>query len=66
MTLHEKCIDINHSINASYSTDTSCSDKEYYVDNLKSIKNKNIDDKYKDENSQHHNSNKIIINKTKE
>ena len=47
------------------STDTSCTDKEYYVDNLKDINNKNIDDEYKDENSKHHNSNENVINKSK-
>ena len=31
------------------STDTSLNDKEDYVDNLKSIYSKNIDDKYKDD-----------------
>ena len=47
-------------------TDTSRTDKEDYVDNLKSIKDKNIDDKYKDDNLQHHNSNESVINKNKE
>ena len=32
------------------STDTSRTDKEYYVDNLKSINNKNSDDEYSNEN----------------
>ena len=33
------------------STDTSRTDKEAFVDNLKDTNNKNIDDKYKDDNS---------------
>ena len=45
------------------STDISRTDKEYSVDNLKSINNKNIDEGYKDENSQHHNSNESVIKK---
>ena len=48
-----------------YSTDTSRTDKKDSVNNLKSIHNKNIDDEYRDENSQYHNSNKRFINKAK-
>ena len=48
-----------------YSTDTSRNDKEYFVQNLKVIHNKEIDDKYKDDNSSNHNSNESVINKTK-
>ena len=39
------------------STDNSRTDKQNYVNNLKAVNNKNIDDKYKDENSQNHSSN---------
>ena len=45
---------------------TSRTDKEDSVNNLKAIYNKDIDEKYKDYNSQDHNSNEIVINKTKE
>ena len=47
-----------------YSTDTSRNDKEYFVQNLKVINNKDIYDKYKDDNSSNHNSNESVINKT--
>ena len=50
----------------SNSTDTSRTDKEYSVNNLKTMNNKDIDDKYKDEHSQYQNSNESVINKTKE
>ena len=36
-----------------YYIDTSRTDKEDSINNLKSMTNKNIDDKYKEENSQH-------------
>ena len=48
------------------STDTSRTDKEDYINNLKAINNKNIDDKYTYDNSQDNNSNESVINKTKE
>ena len=44
-----------------YSTDNSRTDKEYCVNNLKSINNKIIDDEYKYDNSQDHNSNESVI-----
>ena len=47
------------------STDTSRTDKEYSVNNLKTMNNKDIDDKYKDGNSQDHNNNESFILKTK-
>ena len=49
-----------------YSIDTSCTDKEYSIDNLKSTNKKNIDDGYKEENLQHQHCNASVINKTKE
>ena len=48
------------------STDTSRTNKEDYVENLKAINNKNIDYKYKEKISQHQHSIKSIINRTKE
>ena len=47
------------------STDTPCTDKEYSVENLKLMNNKNIDDEYKEENLQHQHSNESVVNKTK-
>ena len=47
------------------STDISRNNKEYFVNNLKAINNKDIDDEYKDENSKDHNSNESFINKNK-
>ena len=43
------------------STDTSRTDTEYCVNNLKAINNKYIDEKYKDEKTQDHNINGIQI-----
>ena len=48
------------------STYTSLTDKEDYVYNLKASDNKNIDNKYKYDNSQDHIINEIVINKNKE
>ena len=45
---------------------TSRADKEAPVNNMKSIDNKNIDDKYKDDNLQDQKNNNNVINKTKE
>ena len=49
-----------------YSTYTSRTDKEDYVDNLKTINKKIIDVEYKYDNSQYHNSNESVIKKSKE
>ena len=40
-------------------------DQDDSMENLKSTKNKNDDDEYKEENSQHQNVNETVINKTK-
>ena len=47
------------------STDTSRTDKEYFVDNLKAMNNKYIYYKYKLKNSHHQHINENVINKTK-
>ena len=47
------------------STYTSRTDKEDSVDNLKVINNKNIDDEYKEENLQYHDSEKVLSAKPK-
>ena len=47
------------------STDISCTDNKYSAYNLKATNNKNIDDEYKGENSQHQHSNESVINKNK-
>ena len=55
------------------STDTSCNDRydtsrtnqDDSIENMKSTKNKNDDEKYKEENSQHQHSNETVIKKTK-
>ena len=55
-------------------TYTSCTDKDDMsrtdqddsTENIKSMKNKNDYDEYKEENSQHQHSNESVINKTKE
>ena len=49
-----------------YYTDTSRTDKEDSVNNLKAVNDKNIDDEYKYDNSPDNNSNGSVINKTKE
>ena len=46
------------------STDTSRNEKEDSVNNMRVTNNKDIDDKYKDENSKSLNSNESFINKT--
>ena len=46
--------------------DTSRTDQDDYIDNLKSMENKNDDGKYKQYNLQHQNGNESVINKTKE
>ena len=46
-------------------TDTSHTDKEDSVNNMKSINNNNIDNEYKVDNLQYHNSNESVINKSK-
>ena len=48
------------------STDTSRTDKEDSVENLKAMNNKNSDDEYEQENMQHKHSNGSVINKNKE
>ena len=45
--------------------DTSRTDKDEYIENLKSMDNKNSDEKYKKDNYQHQHGNKIVMNKTK-
>ena len=47
------------------STDTSGTDKYDYVKSLKAIHNENIDDEYKDENSQDYNINESLSTKLK-
>ena len=46
--------------------DTSRTDKEYSIYTIKFTNDKNSDDKYKEENSQHQHGNGTVINKTKE
>ena len=44
----------------------SRTDQDDSTENIKSMKNKNDYDEYKEENSQHQHSNESVINKTKE
>ena len=68
-SLRNKADDDHHE-----SIDTSCTDKDYTsrtdkddsMKNLRAMKNKNDDDKYKEENSQHQQVNESVINKNKE
>ena len=46
--------------------DMSRTDKDKSIENLKSMNNKNSDDEYKEENSQHQHGNESVINKTKQ
>ena len=46
--------------------DSSRTDKDKSIDNLKSMNDKNSDDKYKEGNLQHQHGNESVINKTKE
>ena len=46
--------------------DTSRTNQDDSIENLKSMKNTNDDEKYKEENSQHQDGNESVINKTKE
>ena len=46
--------------------DTSRTDQDDYIENLKFMKNKNDDDKYKEENSKHQHGNESVISKNKE
>ena len=48
------------------STDTSRTDKDDSMENIKAMNNKNSDGKYKEDNSQHQHYNGSVINKTKE
>ena len=58
---HQESIDTSRT----YRYDTPRTYKYDSIENLKAINNKNIDDEYKEDNSQHQHSNESIINKTK-
>ena len=45
--------------------DTSCTNQDDYIENVKSMKNTNDDEKYKEDNAQHQGIHKTVINKTK-
>ena len=46
--------------------DTSITNRDDSMENVKSMKNTNDDDEYKEENSQHQDGNESLINTTKE
>ena len=45
--------------------DTSCTNQDDSIENMKATKNKNDDEKYKEDNLQHPHNTETVINKTK-